>query len=92
MNIRNYKDNASLLADARRSLLGHLSVAVSGFLLYSEIGLFLNGLPQSLSFQNPVLNLVIMLAGLQGAYLVLEAVGRQGLLFFASRVQRLSTA
>ena len=62
MNIRNYKNNASLLADARRSLLGHLSVAVSGFLLYSVIGLFLNGLPQSLSFQNPVLNLVIMLA------------------------------
>ena len=62
MNIRNYKDNASLLADARRSLLGHLPVAVSGFLLYSVIGLFLNGLPQSFSFDHPVLNLVVMLA------------------------------
>jgi len=62
MNIRNYKDNPSLLADARGALLGHLPVAVSGFLLYSVIGLFLNGLPQSFSFKDPVLNLVIMLA------------------------------
>ena len=59
--MNSYKSNALLLADARRSLLGHLPVAVWSFLLYTAFELFLNSLSQSFTFDNAFLTLVVLL-------------------------------
>lgn len=62
MKKNHYKNNAALLADARRSLLGHLKVVIWSFLLYIMINLFLNGLPASISFQSRALTLTVFFA------------------------------
>ncbi len=63
--MKKYKNGAELFADARRSLLGNLSVAVWSFLLYTSITLLLNQIGSSFSFRSSSLSLLTNLtAGL----------------------------
>lgn len=62
--MKKYKNNAELFADGRRSLLGHLSIAVWSFLLYIAFMVLLNQIGSSFTFSNRVLTLVFsLLAG-----------------------------
>lgn len=60
--MKKHKNNAELFADARRSLLGNLSVAVWSFLLFSSFTLLLNQMGSSFSFNNRFLTLIANLA------------------------------
>ena len=63
--MKKHKNNAELFADARRSLLGNLSVAVWSFLLFASFTILLNQIGSSFSFSNSFLTLVVSLtAGL----------------------------
>lgn len=57
-----HKSNAEIFADARRSLLGHLSAAVWSMLLFLALTLFLAQLSASFNTSSALLNLLLSLA------------------------------
>lgn len=59
--MKHYKTNAQLSADARHSLLGHISTAVWSLLLYTVLNFFLEQIAGSLTFGNQILDLAILL-------------------------------
>ena len=60
--MKHTKNNAALFADARRSLLGHLSTAAWSFVFYTVLTLFLDQLSGTVVFKSRALTLVFTLA------------------------------
>ena len=56
-----HKSNAELAADARRSLLGHLSTAVWSLVLFMGISMSMNQIFTNISIGNKEVDLVISL-------------------------------
>lgn len=60
--MKHSKNNAALFADARRSLLGHLSTAAWSFVFYTVLTLFLDQLSGTVQFKSQILTLLFTLA------------------------------
>lgn len=60
--MKHHKTNAELFADARRALLGHLSIAVWSLLLFVSLSILLTEFSYTFNFSNKYLGLTLNLA------------------------------